>query len=704
MRRNLVGLVCIVFLAIGSRLEAGNSDRAGEAGAYELLINGQARCMGLMGINSANVRGIDALGSNIAGLAYNKKLSVFGNYLSWLSGTETQLIGVGVGSEISPGNNIGFNINYMSFGKMELTTTESNTPIGFFAPYMINIGLSYARVFGRGIRGGITGRLVNEGINNLSATGFSLDAGLQYTTGDKEDFHFGVFIRNLGFPMSFSGDGLLIKSKTPGGTDLPFYQRAAKFELPTQFSIALSKDLYFGKKPESSIFCKPMHRVSVSTNFVYNAFIENNFGLGVEYAFREQFALRAGYVYETNGLNKENTTRAHMGIAAGVSYDLKMGKKDEKNPSVLEVSYNYRPTWVFNGTHNIGFTYFTSKYSYCDELVIEKKAKEVVEVVKESVKEKEKVKEKAPEPEIRYITKYDTIYKQAPAKIETVVEYNKVNDILKSFAGNIEFKSGTAILTERGEGALSVIGDLMRQYPQSRFKIIGHTDGDGSNENNMRLSKLRSKTVARYLTEFKGIPENSMLVEWFGEEKPISDNDTENGRQRNRRVEISVLDGKLEEISKTTKVATEVKTAAAPVKVVEKKEVVAEKKAEVEIEVKKTPQEEITELASTIRYKTGTDSLARGSKRSVSKLAALLKANPSLKIKIEAHTDNTKYTISNMELSINRAKAILEQLKAEGIDASRVTFEGFGDTKALDTNETETGKEKNRRIDIKIVN
>lgn len=680
-RRLLLG-VCIIITMASS---AGNADRAGEAGAYELLINGQPRTMGMFGINSANVKGIDALGTNIAGLAHNRGLTVFGNYTNWLSGTETSLVGIGLASELSPGNNLGFNINYMSFGKMLLTTTLNPEGIGTFSPYMMNLGLSYSRVFGRGVRAGITGRLINEGINNISATGFSLDAGLQYTTGEKEDFHFGVFIRNLGFPMTFSGDALLIKADAPGGANLPFFNRAAKFELPAQFSLALTKDFFLGKPSNSSIFCKPSHRLSVSGNFVYNSFIQNNYGLGLEYSFRERVSLRAGYLYETNALNKESTTRAQMGIAAGASYDLILGNKDKTNPTVLEISYNYRPSNVFGGTHNLGLAYFASKHSYCDELVVEKKAEKVAESVKE--------KPVASKPEVieKIVYKTDTIFKQLPPKVETVVEYKQVNDVLKNFAGNIEFRTRTAILTERGEGALMVIGELMKQYPNSRFRIAGHTDGDGANDANMRLSKLRSKTVARYLNEFKGISENALETEWYGEERPIADNNSNEGKQRNRRVEITLIDSRFD--SKTV-------TPAAPQK---------ETKVEVPIEVKEevnkpSVQDQLSEVASNFSFKPGTDSLSKGQKKNITKVATILKENPTTKVKIEVHTDNQKYAVDNMSLSKSRASRIIEELKTAGVSEDRMSSEGFGDSKPIDNNESETGRSRNRRIEIKVVN
>jgi outer membrane protein OmpA-like peptidoglycan-associated protein len=703
--------LCVSFLLIGLISIAGNSDRIGESGAYELLINTQARTMGLMGINSANVRGVDAFGSNIAGLAHNKGLSVFSNYTNWLSATGTSLFNVGIGGEISNGNNLGFSLGYMTYGEIPRTSSINPEPLSNFSPFYLNIGLSYARVFGKGVRAGITGKLINESINNLSATGFALDAGMQYTTGEKEDFHFGVFVRNLGFPMKYSGDGLILNRPVPLGSsqyDLPFFNRAAKFELPTQFSIALSKDFYFGDKPSNSeAFCKPMHRLSASTNFVYNGFTPNNYGLGFEYALKELISLRAGFLYEDNAFNKETTNRAHMGIAAGISYDVKVGKdrKKTKNPTVLEISANYRPSWVFGGTYNLGFVYFTEKYSYCDEYVIAKAAE-----VARSL-EPEKKPEVRTETVIKEVIRYDTIFRDAPAKIETVTDYKKVNDMLKNFASNIEFRSGTAILTERGEGALMVVGEMLKNYPDTRFLIEGHTDNDGTPENNMRLSKLRAKTVARYITEFKGIPEVNMKVEWYGETKPVADNSTEEGKQRNRRVEVKVLDAKLENMSRA---------AAAPPKKIETKVTPkVEPKEEVKMETiktpseptdvvsdvpKKLPQDELNESAVSITFYEGTDSLKRGSTRAITNVVNVLKDNPTLKIKLEAHTDNGKYTNSNQIISEKMAKVVKDLMVQQGIDPSRITIEAFGDTRPKESNDTEIGRRNNRRIELKVVN
>lgn len=689
--------ISVLFLC--TNLFAGNSDRAGEAGAYELLITPQAKTMGMFGINSANVRGVDAFGTNIGGLAMNRKISVMANYTSWLSGTETSLMNLGVAGEISPGNNIGFNVNYLSYGKIPLTTTANgSTALGTFSPFMLNLGFSFARRFSKYVNGGVTLKLISEGISNLSATGAALDAGLQYTTGELDDIHFGVHIRNIGFPMQYSGDGLTIKRPASGSAsyEIPYNLRAAKFELPTQFSIAFTKDLYFGKMPETKeLFCRPAHRLSLSGSFIYNPFIENDYGVGAEYAYRERFAFRFGYLYQTNGIDKETTRRAHMGIAAGFSIDVPMSKS--KNPSVLEISYNYRPSWVFAGTHNVGFTYMLSK-GICDDYEVKKLA--IADVIKEAKPiEKPKIE-----------TRIDTVLVQLPPKIETVIQYRDVNKMFKDFAQRIEFKTASTQLTLKGMGALDVIGDLMRNYPENKFNVIGHTDEMGKPENNMALSKNRAIAVAKYLIASKSIPENAINVEWFGQEKPIADNKTEVGRQINRRVEITLVDdGNLKNTSapanaiKETPSTLKTNTPKTEPAKVTPKTTTPSSTTSVEAAPVNSLENDLKEDAKSLKFIMGTDSIKKIGLRTTTRIAANLADATFTKIKIVSHTDNGKYAVSNMEIATKRAEAIKKLLSDKGVPSAKIETEAKGDTSPIESNDSETGKEANNRIELILI-
>lgn len=81
-------------------------------------------------------------------------------------------------------------------------------------------------------------------------------------------------------------------------------------------------------------------------------------------------------------------------------------------------------------------------------------------------------------------------------------------------------------------------------------------------------------------------------------------------------------------------------------------------------------------------------------------IVGVLKANPALKFEIDGHTDNTGAAQHNLELSQQRAEAVKTQLVSMGIDASRLTTKGFGDTKPISDNSTIEGKANNRRVEF----
>lgn len=91
------------------------------------------------------------------------------------------------------------------------------------------------------------------------------------------------------------------------------------------------------------------------------------------------------------------------------------------------------------------------------------------------------------------------------------------------------------------EPTLDTIAQIMQRFPNTTFRIEGHTDNTGDESYNQQLSERRAQAVKRYLVQ-KGVSEDDLVAEGFGESQPISENNTRQGRQANRRVEISVAD------------------------------------------------------------------------------------------------------------------------------------------------------------------
>jgi OOP family OmpA-OmpF porin len=106
---------------------------------------------------------------------------------------------------------------------------------------------------------------------------------------------------------------------------------------------------------------------------------------------------------------------------------------------------------------------------------------------------------------------------------------------------NIFFDFDKATLRPESYPELNRLLELLNQYPNMSIRIEGHTDALGSNEYNQRLSQRRADAVARFL-RVNGINTNRLVVEGKGETTPVATNETEEGRQLNRRVEFEITE------------------------------------------------------------------------------------------------------------------------------------------------------------------
>lgn len=114
------------------------------------------------------------------------------------------------------------------------------------------------------------------------------------------------------------------------------------------------------------------------------------------------------------------------------------------------------------------------------------------------------------------------------------------SQLIKQFR-NIEFETGKAIVrTPDIYDIIEYAIDVMYQYPNSTIILTGHTDSEGDELHNMKLSEARVNTVKRYLTG-QGVSEKRIKAVFYGETMPLMENSTEYGKARNRRVEINII-------------------------------------------------------------------------------------------------------------------------------------------------------------------
>jgi outer membrane protein OmpA-like peptidoglycan-associated protein len=103
----------------------------------------------------------------------------------------------------------------------------------------------------------------------------------------------------------------------------------------------------------------------------------------------------------------------------------------------------------------------------------------------------------------------------------------------------VEFLTGSAQLTPKGQATLDKVASVLAQVPDLPVGISGHTDSVGIRASNLDLSRRRAESCRDYLVK-KGIAASRLTTEGVGPDKPVDTNDTEAGRQRNRRIEFSV--------------------------------------------------------------------------------------------------------------------------------------------------------------------
>lgn len=104
----------------------------------------------------------------------------------------------------------------------------------------------------------------------------------------------------------------------------------------------------------------------------------------------------------------------------------------------------------------------------------------------------------------------------------------------------VQFEINKADLTSQGKATLDKMSEVFVEYDDTNILVEGHTDSSGRDEYNMTLSQKRAETVTNYLVS-KGVSKDRLTTKWYGETQPKYDNATEEGRVKNRRVELGIV-------------------------------------------------------------------------------------------------------------------------------------------------------------------
>lgn len=280
-------IVLLLTGLVGTFVFAGNPKRIGTAGAEELVIPVGSRGMAFGGADIAGTSGADALYWNPAGLARSSSgVETIFSQMSYIAD-----IGVSYGAiNVNAGDlgYMGFGIKSLSFGDIPNTTEDFPDGTGqHFSPSFVVGGLSFARMLNDHVSIGVVFNIISEKIMSTSATGFAVNAGVQYSGLGIPGLKFGVVMKNIGPNMTYDGSNLYQTSKVADGLrDAQYYKvEAASFELPATMEIGLSYNQKLGE----------MNTISVATDFQNNNYQDDEYKFGAEYGYNNTVFLRGGY-------------------------------------------------------------------------------------------------------------------------------------------------------------------------------------------------------------------------------------------------------------------------------------------------------------------------------------------------------------------------------------------------------------------------
>ena len=226
------------------------------------------------------------------------------------------------------------------------------------------------------------------------------------------------------------------------------------------------------------------------------------------------------------------------------------------------------------------------------------------------------------------------------------------------------FSPNSAMIMVEGKKYLDEVVTQLQKVPDEKWRIEGYMDSNGNKKSLRNLSLERAKAVLEYLNYFGGLNRENFQVFGMGDNSPIADNSTEEGRKENRRIEIVP-----ENVNNSQNNINQ-------------------------------PEEEFNQfiLRGDDTFEPNSATLKDMAKILLTEVATSIKSQTGSKWKIEGYMDNQGSASLLKKLSYNRAKAVYEYLVSEGLSSDQFTIYGQGSANPISTNDTEEGRSANRRV------
>lgn len=302
------GLLAAVW---AGEARAGSENRMGTGGATELRIPVGARSVALGEANAGSVTGAEALFYNPAGIANSESgTEILFSYSRWLADMDHNF--VGVTQKMGGLGVIGVSVKVLSVGEIERTTEQAPDGTGeVFSPTFAALGLSYGRQITDRVSFGGSAKYLSEHVLQENATGLVFDFGFQYDT-DFRGIRLGFAMKNFGANPEFQGSDFgrnqPVSGDDPNASNRELSLSSAAFELPSTFQFGISYPAWHA----------PQGTLSLHGLYSSNSFNVDEGRVGVEYLYKEQFALRGGYLI--NSIDDDL-----FGLSYGAGVRLAMG-------------------------------------------------------------------------------------------------------------------------------------------------------------------------------------------------------------------------------------------------------------------------------------------------------------------------------------------------------------------------------------------
>jgi hypothetical protein len=330
MKNNILLFLIICFggIAVGQ-----DFSKAGTAAGQFLKIPVGAKAVSMAGTFTSVSDDISTLYWNPAGAIALDQFEIGVSHNSWIAGISHNFIGVVL--PMKDNGTIGFSVNQLGSGDIEMTTIESPSGTGtFYSTADLALSLSYAKAIMEQVSVGVSAKYINQRIANTSAQTVAFDLGILLRTGFY-GMKMGLAFQNFGPALKMNGSDLIKTVDLDPNSEINPVVEAnlvtQSYSLPASYRVSLSMPLI----GQGGLLVSEMSSLLFAVDGVHLIDNPEHFSIGTEYGFAKTLFLRGGYVFNTD----------EEGLTLGAGVNLNAGSTS------FTFDYAYAAFGIFSAVH-----------------------------------------------------------------------------------------------------------------------------------------------------------------------------------------------------------------------------------------------------------------------------------------------------------------------------------------------------------------